>query len=149
MYNYHLPTFNAGYDYDEICAPDGELMKETAKVYCKHTFLKWEDPAGDYRVQVHAADKFGVDSVPLNNTFYYRPLTAFETDFTSVAYGDVKLDTHKIINGDLTFGTSDKPTVRNVGNTRLQMTVWQDDMGLGKTINGDEWWNVSWDARVG
>ena len=151
--NYNLPTFNEGYNYEEICAQDGELMKETAYVYCKYTHLKWEDPAGDYRVQVHAADVAGLDSVRLENYFEYLPLTAFEVDFTSVNYDNVKLNTHKIINGDLTWGpNADKdilPSVRNVGNTRLVMTVWQDDMGLGQTVNGDQWWNVQWDARVG
>ncbi len=148
-HNSNLPTFSEGYDFEEICANDGELMKETAKVYCKYTQLKWEDPAGFYRVQVHAVDMAGVDSEPLMNYFEYLPLTAFETDFDSVNYGNVKLNTHKIVNGDLTFGTADKPTVRNVGNTRLNMTVWQDDMGLGQTENGEVWWNVQWDARVG
>jgi len=146
-----LPVFGDGYDYDEICAQDGELMKETAKVYCKYSSLKWEDPAGEYKVVVHAADNAGIDSVPMVNYFEYLPLTSFEIDFQNVNYGNVKLNTHKIINGDLTWdpSTSDKPTVRNTGNTRLNMTVMQDDMGLGKTVNGDEWWNVSWDARLG
>ncbi len=143
-----LPTFNPDYNYDEICAQDGELMKETAKVYCKYTNLKWEDPAGDYKVVVHAADKAGLDSQPLVNYFEYLPLTAFEIDFDNVDYGNVKLNTHKIINGNLTWGDG-IPSVRNIGNTRLNMTVSQDDMGLGQTTNGDTWWNVQWDARVG
>jgi hypothetical protein len=150
-YNYNLPKFNPDYDYEDICAEDGQLLKQTAAVYCKYTELKWEDPAGGYKVQVHAVDNYGKDSEPLYNHFYYRPLTAFETDFTSVPYGNVKLNTPKKIPGDLTWN-ADKTgpaSVRNVGNTRLRMTVWQDDMGLGKTVNGSEWWNVKYDARVG
>ena len=147
-WNNNLPTFNPDYNYEEICAEDGELQKETARVYCKYTTLKWEDPAGDYRVQVHAVDKAGVDSERLMNYFRYLPLTAFEVDFDHVDYGNVKLNTHKIINGNLTWGDQ-VPSVRNVGNTRLNMTVWQDDMGLGQTTNGTTWWNVEWDGRVG
>ena len=150
--NSKLPVFY-GYEWDQICNRDtGALMKDTALVYCKGTSLKWEDPAGDYHVKIHAVDKAGAKSVVQDNYFQYMPLTAFEVDFSNVNYGTVKIDTAKFISGDLYFdeqGNSDKPTVRNVGNTRLQMKVKQDDMGLGKTENGSEEWNVKYDARVG
>jgi len=148
--NNNLPTFNVKvgttlYDYNEICAADGELMKETAAVYCAEKPLSYEDPSGEYIVWAVAQDKAGLNG-KLANTFTYKDLTAFQTDFTSVSYGNVKLNTHKIVNGDLTYGTANLPTVRNVGNTRLSMQVVQDDMGLGKT---DGIWNVIYDGRVG
>lgn len=144
--NNNLPAFNTNYNYDEICAQDGELMKETAAVYCGEKVLSYEDPSGDYRVVVMGQDKNGMSGT-LENTFKYLPLTAFETDFTAINYGNVKLNTHKIINGNLTFNPADgMATVRNVGNTRLAMKVMQDDMGLGMT---DTTWNVKYDGRVG
>ncbi len=147
--NNNLPTFNRnpGFDYAEICNADGELMKETAAVYCLEKPLSYEDPSGDYNVMVVAQDKSGKNGT-LNNTLQYLDLTAFEADFSNVNYGNVKLNTHKIINGDLTFAgpSSTLPTVRNVGNTRANITVRQDDMGFGKT---DGLWNVEFDARVG
>jgi len=142
--NNNLPTFEDGYNYDEICAPDGELLKETAAVYCTTKDLSYEDPSGDYTIWAVAQDKTGNQGT-LEKPLQYLPLTAFETDFTSIAYGPVRLDTHKIISGDLTWG-NDKASVRNVGNTRLAMKVWQNDMGFGKT---DGNWNVKYDARVG
>ncbi|MFH1822222.1 MAG: hypothetical protein ABH830_00815, partial [Patescibacteria group bacterium] len=142
--NSNLPTWNTGYNYDEICKADGELQKETAAVFCAQKDLSYEDPSGDYRVLILAQDKNGLDGT-LENTFKYLETTAFQTDFTSVSYGPVKLNTHKIINGDLTWGPT-LASVRNVGNTRLNMRVWQNDMGLGKT---DGNWNVKFDARVG
>jgi hypothetical protein len=142
--NTNLPTFNQGYDYEEICKLDGELQKETAAVYCGVKDLSYEDPSGEYKVWAVAQDGNGLQGI-LENYFSYLPLTAFETDFTSVNYGNVRLNTHKIISGDLTWG-GEKATVRNVGNTRLAMRVWQDDMGLGKT---DGIWNVKYDGRVG
>jgi len=149
--NNNLPTFyevdSTTYDYNEICDPDGELMKETAYVYCADKELIWEDPAGDYKVSVFALDKAGVFSNDAVNTFEYLPLTSYEVDFSSVSYGNVKLNTHKRISGDKTFSPSDgKPTVRNLGNTRLYMGVQQDDMGLGTT---DGEYNVKYDARLG
>ncbi len=148
--NNNLPTFNTSpitYDYDEICATDGELWKETAYVYCGERDLSYEDPSGDYKTLVLAQDKAGLDGT-LINYFKYLPLTAFETDFSKVSYGTVKLNTHKIINGDLAWDAMNqgKASVRNVGNTRLAMKVQQDDMGLGQT---DGNWNVRYDARVG
>lgn len=145
--NNNLPTFNTGYDYAEICAADGELMKDTAAVFCGTKDLSYEDPSGSYKVWAVVQDKTGNQGI-LENHFTYQPLTAFETDFTSVSYGNVRLNTHKIISGDLVWDALNqgKASVRNVGNTRLAMKVWQDDMGLGKT---DGNWNVKFDARVG
>lgn len=149
--NTNLPIFSTtpvAYDYDEICAADGELMKETAYVYCGEKDISYEDPSGDYKTLVMAQDKAGLDGT-LTNYFKYLPLTAFETDFSKIVYGTVKLNTHKIINGDLAWDAvvdSGKASVRNVGNTRLAMKVTQDDMGLGQT---DTTWNVKYDGRVG
>jgi len=154
QYNYNLPTYNVtdmGYTsledmYNDICGPDGELMKEEAFVYCDDKFLLWEEPAGDYRVVVTALDKGGKSSNPLENHFTYLETVGFEKDFTQVDYGEVLLSTDKKIAGDKEFGTPDRPTIRNTGNTRLYMKVAQDDMGLGKS---SDQWNVKYDARVG
>ncbi len=176
-HNENLPSIYEGHDWGSICGDTGQLAKEEAAVYCADKSLEWEDPAGQYRVEVLAQDKAGQvswtesnrDSAHLSNDnsandpingpdewdsgeinfnfFDYLPLTAFETDFSSVDYGSVKLNTHKRISGDKTFDTGDGlPTVRNTGNTRLYMGVEQDDMGLGTT---DGQWNVQYDARVG
>lgn len=149
--NPDLPTFNTvptAYSYDEICGEEGELMKDTAAVYCTTKVLSYEDPAGDYKVWAVGQDKVGKTG-KLENYFTYNPVTAFETDFTAINYGDVRLNTDKIISGDKTWAplaTGNLATVRNVGNTRLSMKVWQDDMGFGLT---DGKYNVSYDARVG
>ncbi len=146
--NNNLPVFNGSYNYNEICAADGELMKEEAFVFCDAKTLKWEDPAGLYKVSVTAQDKAGNNSGSgsLVNHFEYLPLTGFAKDFTSVSYGQVLLNTIQKISGDLTFSTANNPTIRNTGNTRLYMKVAQDDMGLGQSSGV---WNVKYDGRVG
>lgn len=147
--NTNLPSFGVGYGYDEICKADGELQKETAAVFCCDKTLSYEDPAGGYKTVVFAQDKFGLNSDPLQNTFTYEAVTSFETDFDKIPYGNVKLNTHKIISGDLSFAAaknSDGATVRNIGNTRLQLSALEDDMGLGQT---GTMWNVTYVARVG
>ncbi len=147
-HNNNLPTFNGtDYNYDEICGEEGELWKDTAAVYCGQKDLSYEDPSGSYKVWAVGQDQNGLQGT-LENYFSYKPLTAFDTDFNSIAYGNVRLNTHKIISGDKTWNTMNAggASVRNVGNTRLKMKVWQNDMGLGKT---DGLWNVKYDARVG
>ncbi len=151
--NTNLPTFGFDpaqikYTYDEICAADGELQKETAAVYCTTKDLSYEDPSGSYKVWAVAQDKVGLNGI-LENTFTYQAVTAFETDFDKIGYGPVKLATEKIISGDLNWDlvlNSGKASVRNVGNTRLAMRVQQDDMDFGQT---DGAYNVSYKARVG
>ncbi|MCK5476147.1 MAG: hypothetical protein KAI71_06230 [Candidatus Pacebacteria bacterium] len=147
--NNNLPTFNPNglYDYDEICGETGELEKDTAAVYCGEKEISYEDPSGDYEVWAVGQDANGLQGI-LENHFTYLPLTAFETDFSTVSYGNVRLNTHKIIPGDLTWDAMNqgKASVRNVGNTRLAMNVRQDDMGLGTTSGVS---NVIYDARVG
>lgn len=143
--NFGLPVFAPPYTYDEICKVDGELMKETAAVWCVEKDLSYEDPSGDYEVWAVPQDKVGLQGKFISH-FTYLPLTAFETDFISINYGNVKLNTKKIIAGDLSLASSDKPSIRNTGNTRLNATVLQDDMNLGKTGTN---WNVSYSARVG
>ena len=144
--NNNLPTIYEGYSYDEICAADGELNKEEAYVYCDPKSLTYEDPAGLYTVKVTAQDKAGNNSIVRQNNFEYLPLTGFEKDFTAVSYGQVLLNTHKKISGDLNWSTPNNPSIRNIGNTRLWMKVAQDDMGLGQSSGV---WNVQYDARVG
>ena len=41
--------------------------------------------------------------------------------------------------------TPNKPTVRNIGNTPVELWVTQDHMGFGKTSGN---WNVEFDARM-
>jgi len=103
--NNNLPTFNPSYNYSDICKADGELMKETAYVACTNKVISYEDPAGSYKVTAVAQDASSLTGT-LDNSFDYLPVTAFQTDFTSINYGNVKLNTHKIINGDLTWGGS-------------------------------------------
>jgi hypothetical protein len=146
--NNNLPTFNDGYDYTAICKADGYLMKETAAVYCTEKDLSYEDPDGDYMVWAVAVDKVGNQGI-LENYFTYLPLTAFETDFNNVSYGSVRLNTEKIVSGDLNWHNTingDLPSIRNVGNTRAVVSIEQDDMGFGMTSGN---YNVAYRARLG
>lgn len=146
--NNNLPTFNTGYDYTAICKADGTLKKETAAVYCAEKDLSYEDPDGDYVVWAVGQDKVGNQGL-LANYFTYTSMTAFETDFNNVSYGSVRLNTEKIVSGDLTWNNpvnGGLPSIRNVGNTRATVAIEQDDMGFGMTSGQ---YNVAYKARIG
>ena len=80
------------------------------------------------------------------NYLEYLELTTFENDFSEIIYGSVKLNELKILQGDLSWAESTNPTVRNTGNTRAQIKIWQNDFGLGKT---DNLWNLEYQAKIG
>ena len=135
-------------DWSRMCAGDYELMKGTAFVYCADTELSYEAPSGDYRVLAFAQDRSGVNGT-LENTLQYVPTDALEADFNKIDYGQVKLQIEKPINGDLDWDAlgTNQATVRNTGNTRIQVGVTQDDMGFGQFITNE--YKVRFDGHVG
>jgi hypothetical protein len=135
-------------------APDAafvlnELNKETAAVWMGTAEIHYCQMDGNYRVDVRTVDMNQNPSAYLTNTFYYVPVTAAEYDFTAVNYGSVSMGAPAVWRaGDTLFSTGDgKPTVRNVGNTKLNIKINQSDMGFGKDVTGA--WNVKFDARLG
>jgi cysteine-rich repeat protein len=145
--NNNLPIFGEGVDFEKICGAGGGLVSETAMVACGEIELAYNDPSGDYKSEISVKDNAGLAGT-LEGSFKYLELVAFEIDFDHVGYGEMKLNEKEIISGDETFLAGDGlPTVRNIGNTRLQIKIKQDDTGLGKDESGD--WNVLYGGRVG
>jgi hypothetical protein len=133
--NNNLPEWAANYNYANVCdtANEGVLAKETAYVYCCDFTLSYEDPNGAYTVKVWANDQSDYNSVPLENTMTYLATTAFDIDFTGIDYGKVKTGVWQEVPGNTTWATTagtNGASVKNCGNTRLQMGVMQDDMGI-------------------
>lgn len=138
-----LVTLHAGITAADVV---DELSQGEAWLWVGAYEMYYHQPAGDYRV-----DAFAIDAGPVSpdshliNYFEYVAVTAAEFDFTSVNYGNITSD--GVVSGDTYFGTGG-PTMRNIGNTWLQVQVQQDDMGFGMTQPGNIW-NVRFDARVG
>lgn len=144
--NANLPNFKTGYDFESLCGPSGDLNKETSRVFCGQNRLAYQDPAGEYRVKITALDQKQAEGL-LENSFKYLELIAFEIDFDNIEYGSMRLNTPKVLAGNETFSANDgRPTLRNIGNTRLEIAIKQNDMGLGKSETG---WNLTYQARVG
>jgi hypothetical protein len=139
-----LVHYASPFDYDEVLF---ELEEGVAQVW-RGCFLEdYHQPAGDYSIDVYAVDSHANVSEVITNTFEYVATTAFEVDFTSVAYPTTMMSSHVWTLGDRTFGTADRPTVRNLGNTCINLWVEQDDMGFGSYDSGE--YKVEYDARLG
>ncbi|MCP1716203.1 hypothetical protein J2T58_002079 [Methanocalculus alkaliphilus] len=145
-YQAGLVTFN-GYTWAEI---DYKLSQDEAKLFWGCADKYYKQPGGWYPVKTTAFDQNDNPSDAVWSQFYYVPVAAFELDFTSVNYGAVSISNWKPISGDATFGTSDRPTIRNIGNTWMSISIEQDDMGIGQSlINGIPRWDVEYGARLG
>lgn len=153
-----LVTYASGYGYDDVW---NELDKCTADLWKGNADLSYHQPAGNYTVEAFVIDQSGNESIALNNTFEYVAASMIEIDFTGVNYGSTSICKEKWIPGDTEFGTGGA-TVRNIGNTDVELKISQDDMTFGHTV-GDPTsysgstpptkvqsnWNVVFDARLG
>jgi len=153
-----LIAYNDGYDDAEVW---DELDKCTADVYKGVGQLHYHQPCGDYLVVADACDNGNAwasqAETHLENTFEYVCTSCMEIDFDSLDYGTVEVNTNKWIAGDTKWDdpvgpapVPNRPTVRNIGNCDIQITVSQDDMGFGFSGPASEPdWNVEYDARMG
>jgi hypothetical protein len=124
-----------------------DLEKGTAAVWRGEAYIDYCQMDGDYTVIVKTIDQNDNYSNELVNTFLYVPVACGEFDFTSFDYGNVSISRNVWRAGDTVFGTAGKPTVRNIGNTRIRIKINQTDMGFGQDVTGA--WMVQYDARLG
>jgi hypothetical protein len=126
-----------------------ELIEEKAYLYFNTAQISYCQPAGDYTVGVTAYDGLDMWCDYVFNTFWYIPTAAIDIDFDTVDYGDVVESTWAPVGGDKVMGTSNLPTVKNIGNVPVELSILQDDMGFGVTTNqGIEYPNVEYKARM-
>ena len=146
VYNSSLITFQDGYSWSIVWQG---LLNGTVKLYSGTGTLQYNDQSGNYTVNITVLDDQASLSEPLINQFYYVPIPGIIIDFSEVYYGSVDVGTHKMIGGDKDMFTTNKPTVKNIGNVPVQLIISQDDLGLGKRyVQGQEEWNVEFDARL-
>ncbi len=147
-----LVKYGPGYDHANV---QHQLDQSLSAVYMATGYMHYHQPAGTYAFCADAMDTFGnwasTDETDLCSSFWYIPVPALELDFKKVDYGTVQVGAQKMVGGDRTFLSKDgKPTVRNIGNTPVQIMVAQDDMGFGYSgIGADKEWNVQYKARLG
>lgn len=144
-----LIKYGPDHDYGSVSE---QLRECLAEVWMVTGTLNYHQPAGEYRAVVTAWDQGNEASEPLENYFLYVPVCGIEIDFTAVDYGTVEATENKWIGGDKDMATPGKPTVKNVGNTDLKVTVHESDLydedGNPLGMTGEDW-NVKYDARLG
>jgi hypothetical protein len=131
-----------------------ELWEPGAYLYKGEAWLSYCQPGGWYHVAYRAQDKMDHWSQWLDNYFWYIPTAGIRLDFDTINYGLVDESTWTWITGD-TLMNIGGPTVKNIGNTPIDMYILQDDMGFGQetTWVGSppvqvKTWNVQFDARL-
>ncbi|MCP1716206.1 hypothetical protein J2T58_002082 [Methanocalculus alkaliphilus] len=145
-YEAGLVTFN-GATWEEV---DYKLSQDEAKLFWGGVSHFYNTPGGWLTVKTTAFDINDNPSDTVESKFYLVPVAGVELDFTTIDYGKIALSQWKPISGDANFGTADRPTVRNIGNTYVSIVIEQDDMGIGQSlINGIPRWDVEYGARLG
>ena len=124
-----------------------ELDQEEAYLYYGEAPISYCQPGGWYSVGVTAFDTANHQAAYLYNRFWYIPVAAVEIDFDTVNYGSLQIGVRKQAGGDLDPTTANKPTVRNIGNTVVELFVEQDGMQFGVDTDGIP--NAHYDARMG
>jgi hypothetical protein len=140
-YSAHLIKFGDTYTYAEAL---DELNQGQANLWMGSAQIDYEQPAGDYTVNVYAANQGGTYSTVLSNYFNYVPTSGIEVDFNALNYGPIQLGQEAGIGGDIVWNTPlaaapnpNPATVRNIGNTWAHVTVAQTDMGFGWVGGGN------------
>lgn len=172
-YNAHLIDFGDSYTLQDVTE---ELIQGEANLWEGSALINYEQPAGDYTVDVYSLNTGGIISNVLSNYFNYVPTAGVEVDFNAVNYGNVQLGQEAKIPGNTTWDptgvastASPIATVRNIGNTWVHVTLSQTDMGFGSVgasatyaqrigtgsiaptafARADTNWNVFYDAVMG
>jgi len=103
-----------------LCQQGGIAIYHATFLISKH------QPSGEYRVNLTAVSSGA--TVSLTNYLDVIPFYNLVTDFTNVDFGVVTAGLDKIVLGDLDMSTSNRPTVKNTGNTGMGIALLFADM---------------------
>lgn len=95
------------------------LNKTTAQ-FQGITHLQFFEESLNYSITVNATDDANASSAA-TLPFQYGLITAIELETTTLNFGALSVGSVASIIGDALFGTTSKPTVRNIGNTKLNL----------------------------
>lgn len=139
-----LITLGDGYTLAEIQI---EFQQGAVALYYDTHIIDYEQQAGEYTANFVALDT-NSNSVVFSNNFDYIPTTCFSIDNDNVQYPSLGVGDHVFYHGNTNYSIGDGAmTVRNLGNTNLNILVGQDDMDFGQQVG--PMWNVQYDGRLG
>ena len=145
----HLITYADGYDLTEVqyelgaCEPEAGIFKTDVEIgYCY--------PAGEYLVEIWALDTTGQLSNVLTNYFTMERVAGCQYDFDCMSWDNLARGDHDVLSGDENMLTTDRPTVKNLGNVDIDIWVKQDALknaaGDEFILNCDDEWYYQYDA---
>jgi hypothetical protein len=137
-------SFGNSWDAEAMTAA---IADQSAEVWNGSFSLAFDQEPGIYAVELRDTFADGTEISTMSVPLEYLAVTCYEFDFTAVSFGSITHGKLCTMEGDAEFGTSDRPTVRNIGNVPLRLSLWQDDMHIGKGGRG-EWW-VRYGVRLG
>jgi hypothetical protein len=122
-----------------------ELVKWMAYLYCGEADISYCQPGGEYALEYQARTENSWSAI-LEDSFWYIPTAAIDIDFSEVDYGDIKISEWQQAPGDEIWD-SPTPTVRNIGNCPVYLSIWQDNMMFLQDYEGN--WKVEYKAKMG
>ncbi len=105
-------------------------INSTTARYNTTIAMEFYETAGKYNVVVTASD--GSSNSTANTSFEYLRMAAITIDASSLRFSGAQLGGISTINGDFALSTADTPTVRNTGNTPLDIGVYGRDLVDGE-----------------
>lgn len=116
-------------DYNIFNQPNWYMYKVYLPMY-------YHQPAGDYAALGYAVDSTSRLSSAYDGEFEWVAGTYLELDFDAVSFGNIQPGAWKILNGDTDMATPGMPTLKNEGNTEIQVGVeFTDFVGQGGLPN--------------
>jgi len=88
--------------------------------------IDFDEPPGNYTLTINATDSASMNSTTL--VFTYLSLSAFEMDTSTLEFPQMKKADTYTIAGDFQMDTVGRPSIRNIGNTKIDLGVIGTDL---------------------
>jgi hypothetical protein len=91
--------------------------------------MEFYDTAGNYTVTFTAYD--ASSNASASTTFEYLSMTAISIDSTALMFTGARPGGSAEMRGDMALSTADSPTIRNTGNTPIDIGIYGTDLTDG------------------
>jgi len=88
--------------------------------------MQFYDRPGAYNMTIIADD--GSTNATRSIEFEYLGMTAISIDTSSLYFTGARVGATTEITGDYALSTADKPTIRNIGNTQIDLGIYGTDL---------------------
>ncbi|MBI5398925.1 lamin tail domain-containing protein [Candidatus Woesearchaeota archaeon] len=108
------------------------VLNATTALFQGMTYLQFFEASQNYSISVNVTDDANASS-SASATFQYGSVTAVELEMTTLSFGALTAGATTAILGDALFTTAAQPTIRNIGNSRINLGVKGSGLGSGST----------------